>query len=118
MRCKREEICFECPRFIRKDDFITQCLKDCIHPQEIRNEQRMEILNEQNVKIGLERRNLELEERKRVQLWEDAQHKKAEDRAIASEQCKSSTTKKVGDKNEKGGGKLKKISQRTRKVTE
>jgi len=110
MRCKREENCVECPRFIQKDNFITQCLKDCIHPHEIYDE-RMKILNEQKMKIELERRNLELEKRTRVQLWEDAQRKKAEDRAIASEQWKAQQQKKLEMKTKRKEANLRKLAK-------
>jgi hypothetical protein len=118
MLCNREENCLECPRFIQKDDFIQQCLKDCIHPQTILDE-RIKILDDQKMKIELERRNLELEKRKRIQLWEDAQRKTKEDRVLLSEQWKAQKQKKLEIREKTKQAQLRKLEkERERKQNE
>ena len=110
MRCNCKTNCSDCPRYIQKNDFITQCLKDCIHPQEI-YEKQLKTLDEQKKKIKLEQRSLELEKRKRVQLWEDSQRKEAEDRALLSKQWQDRQRKRLENREKMEQAKLKKLAK-------
>jgi hypothetical protein len=85
MHCEREENCNDCPHFFQKNDFITQCLKNCIHPQKIFD--------------------------KRIKVLDKQKMKKAEDRVIASEQWQAQQQKKLKMREKKKQAELRKLAK-------